>query len=287
MIKRTFALILMVGMGGLLWGQTFHYPAIPDSIENRQSRIIYMAEHFWDDCVVGDSSLFCHPKLLLDWIYLLRNIDMPKSQESIDIFISKFTNDDDAIGKALYWLDDLLHDSDSPYYDEELYLQVLESVLMSDVDSVVKIYPASRRELVTKNRIGTIASDFEFVKKNRESSKLSDINAPMILLFFNNPDCSICDEVKTKMVSSPVLYDFQNVGKLKVLAITPDAEKGEWQSKEYPSNWIVGYDENHIIYDKALYEIQRYPSFYLLDNQKCVLVKEANWERILKYLGTL
>ena len=76
-----------------------------------------------------------------------------------------------------------------------------------------------------------------------------------------------------------------NSGKLKLLAVTPDADYEEWMEHAYPSNWLVGYDRDKIIYSQRLYDIQRLPCLYLLDKDKRVLLKEADYDRFCNYLS--
>ena len=74
-------------------------------------------------------------------------------------------------------------------------------------------------------------------------------------------------------------------GKLKILAITPDAEYNDWQEHIYPSNRHVGYDREKTIFDQPLYDIQHFPCMYLLDDDKRVLLNEANYERLCNFLS--
>lgn len=63
-----------------------------------------------------------------------------------------------------------------------------------------------------------------------------------------------------------------------------DAEYEEWMKHSYPSNWIVGYDKEKVIYKLRLYDIQRLPCIYLLNKDKRVLLKEADYDRLCNYL---
>ena len=73
-------------------------------------------------------------------------------------------------------------------------------------------------------------------------------------------------------------------GRMRVLAITPDADFEEWERHHYPHNWMVGFDREKAIYGQRLYDIQRLPCMYLLDKDKRVLLKEANYERLRKFI---
>lgn len=48
-------------------------------------------------------------------------------------------------------------------------------------------------------------------------------------------------------------------------------------------NWYVGFDVDNEISSSRLYDIQRLPSIYLLDQNKRVLLKEADYERLCRY----
>ena len=87
------------------------------------------------------------------------------------------------------------------------------------------------------------------------------------------------------IVQDELLQSLLNSGRLKLLAITPDADYDEWLNHQYPLNWQVGYDKGKNVYEQRLYDIQRLPCFYLLDKDKRVLLKEADYERLCKYLS--
>jgi hypothetical protein len=187
-------------------------------------------------------------------------------------------------GLILYWLDNILYDSSSPHYDETLYRKFLDEVMISQADSVMKLIPQQRIEIISKNQIGSIANNLTFIDKGGTESDLYSTEASLLLLIFNNPDCSLCHKTEEKIAQDKDLQTLLSEGTLKILAITPDADYDDWMNHTYPSNWQVGYDKEKNIYDQRLYDIQRLPCLYLLDKDKCVLLKEADYERLCKYL---
>lgn len=267
----------------LAWGQNFVYPVPPDSVYGRKDRINYMAEHFWNARAIADTANFQSPKILLDYIYLLKQTD--EQQKCVQSFVSLACKQENTFGLILYWLDQILYDSSSPHYNENLYSSLMNAVIISDADSVMKLIPQQRMELISKNQVGNQANDFSYIDKEGRTNSLYKIPAPLLLLVFNNPDCSLCHQTEKNIAQNELLQSLLNGGRLRLLAITPDADYKEWMEHAYPSNWLVGYDRDKIIYNQRLYDIQRLPCLYLLDKDKRVLLKEADYDRLCKYLA--
>ena len=281
-MKKWTIIICLIVCPLILWGQNFVYPVPPDSICGRQDRINYMVEHFWTERTIADTAYFQSPKLLLDYLYLLKQTD--EQQEHIQSFVSLACKQENTFGLILYWLDNILYDSSSPHYNENLYSSLLDVVIISDADSVMKLIPQQRIEIMNKNQVGKQANDFSFVNKEGYSNSLYKVEAPLLLIVFNNPECSLCHQTEKSIVQNDFLQSLLDSGRLKLLAITPDADYEEWIKHIYPANWLVGYDKEKAIYEQRLYDIQRLPCLYLLDKDKRVLLKEADYDRLCKYL---
>lgn len=242
-----------------------------------------MADQFWNEQTIADTACFQSPKLLLDYLYLLKQAD--KEDKYAQDFISLSCKQEKTFGLILFWLDNILYDSSSPHYDEAFYMKFLDAVITSDADSVMKLIPYQRKEIISKNQVGKQANNFSFIDKAGNESDLYSIDAPLLLLIFNNPDCSLCHRTEENIVQNEALQTMVNKGELKILAITPEAEYNDWMEHIYPSNWQIGYDKERAIYDQRLYDIQRLPCIYLLDNEKRVLLKEASYEHLCQTLG--
>ena len=282
-MKKWTVIICLIVCPLLTWGQNFIYPVPPDSIDGRQDRINYMAKHFWTESTIADTANFQGPKLLLDYLYLLKQTD--EQQKCVQSFVSFACRQENTFGLILYWLDNILYDSSSPHYNENLYSSLMNAVIISDADSIMKLIPLKRMEMMKKNQVGKQANNFSFVNKEGHNNSLYKIEAPLLLLVFNNPDCSLCHQTEKSIVQNELLQSWMNSGRLKLLAITPDADYEEWMNHTYPSNWLVGYDKEKVIYEQRLYDIQRLPCLYLLDKDKRVLLKEADYNRLCKYIS--
>ena len=268
-----------------LKAQHYNYPIPPDSIADRSKRAGYMALNFWTDSTAVDSTLFVRPKLLQDYIFLLKQSDEDTQHESVKSFVGKASKSSTTFSSILYWLDLILYDSSSRFTDETMYLEFMQAVMDSEADEILKIVPAARIELLKKNRVGFPATDFVYYDRAGNKQHLYNQKTPLILLLFNNPDCSLCRQAEKNICDNDTLQKFIVDKQLTVLAITPDADAEEWKKHVYPMNWLTGYDKGDI-YKNHMYDIPQFPCFYLLEGQKKqVLLKKTDYQGVCDYIS--
>lgn len=186
--------------------------------------------------------------------------------------------------------DFFLMDPNSPYRSEELYIPVLESLLASpfasEEERLHAEWVAPRLRL---NRLGTPASDFNFVTRDGRPHTLYgtlDQRKPaQTLLFFSNPGCPNCKEITDLLSADPDIQARLADGRLLVLNIYPDEDLQAWYDylDEYPKEWLCGYDPDQIIRSDTRYWLRAIPSLYLLDEKKRVVLKDAPPEKVLVY----
>ena len=163
-------------------------------------------------------------------------------------------------------------------------MRFMTAVVASEADTLMKLLPKERVKMMGQNQIGKPANDFGYVDGKGTLHRLYDVDAPLLLLVFNNPDCSLCHQAEESMAGNALIRDLLKGERLKVLAITPDADIEDWKKHKYPPSWLTGIDKEGFIYRNRLYDIQRLPCIYLLDKDKQVLLKEADYERVSAYL---
>lgn len=291
MYRLAFSVILFFSMitGTYVSAQTFTYPDVPSSIVNRQERIDYLAGHFWDNCDFSSARLFASPKAVLDFIYLLKSQSYPNASSSIDKMIVKAQAYPDAFSTIQVLFQRYLHDSQSTFYDDELYMIYLEAVLSSDVESALKIVPEYQLGIVRKNRVGYPAEDFSFMTQNGEEMSLYDIRSEWLLLCFINPTCSACHSEQEELLRSTAILGLLGENRLTVLSLDPGIEYAAWQASSFPvtAGFLAGYDYGGSIRGQRLYDVQRIPVYYLMDSNKIVVLKEATLEKVVARLGTI
>lgn len=174
--------------------------------------------------------------------------------------------------------DMVLHDPNSPMRDDELYIPILEHLVASPLlDEYDRLIPEHALHIAKQNRIGHKANNIAYTTASGKRGKLHDIEADYTLLMFNNPDCPACRMIIDAITASPLMNEMQEMGRLSIVAIYPDADLEAWRRylDKMPHKWIVGYDEGLKITEDRSYDLRAIPSLYLLDNTKRVLVKDG------------
>ncbi len=270
--------------------QIFHLPEIPSMLITPQKRAEYLAKHYWDHFPFTDTyykSGIIEP-IFADFIGVLPHTNYSTACSGIKTLMKKAE-----INVQLYsYLGELaekyLYNSESPMHNEELYIPFLESIVKSPViDNIHKSSYKQQLVMALKNRPGSMATNFIYTLVSGRSYALSALKSEYTLLFFNNPDCEDCLEIKNKIISSSVLTASQNKNKkITILSIYPDEELHIWKEhlSDYPSNWINGYDKKLNIRNKELYDLTKMPTLYLLDKEKHVLLKNTSIETLENYL---
>lgn len=112
------------------------------------------------------------------------------------------------------------------------------------------------------------------------------MKADYTILFLNNPGCTACKETIGQIVASEPVGRMIARGKVKVLAVYPDEDMKAWRDylPHFPSAWINAYDADLKIKSAELYDLKAIPTLYLLDGRKTVLLRDAPFPRIERYL---
>ena len=185
--------------------------------------------------------------------------------------------------KALEFVETHLGNPADSLHNEELYIACLEHATQSYVlGKSEKERPRLLLESAKKNRIGTQASDLEYVTPDGQTHQLTEACEQYTLVYFNDPDCDACARVKARMEQSPTLKSYVDQGLLKVVGIYPESNEKLWKKSTFPS-WIVnGWDKQQQIEDNGAYVMPAsLPVFYLLSPDKTVLMKnEPSLKRI-------
>lgn len=264
---------------------------VPLTITEPEQRANYLATHYWDTFDFGDTSYISLPDVteqaLSNYIDVLNYVSPQTASVSIKKMLAKAEADSAMLAHFCSIYDKYLYDPNSPLRNEEFYIPVLEFILASDkVDDVEKIRPQHQLDLALKNKVGQQAANFEYTLPSGAISNLYDIKSDYIILFFYNPDCDTCKEVRKEISASEVITDMEQKKLVKIVAIYPDEDIAAWKKyqPEIPKNWINGYDKVLMIREKETYDLKAIPTLYLLDKDKKVLLKDVSFPVLEKYL---
>lgn len=287
------AVCLVAGCGGRKKAETrelkFELPQPPAVMTSDEERAKFYAAHYWDNMDFADTAYIDKPEIteqaFVDYLQVLGAVSPAERTEAMGRLMDRARADSAVYAYFAGLSEKYLYDPNSPFRNEELYIPVLQNIVSWDgVDDLHKLRPESQLRMALKNRVGDRAADFSFTLGSGKKMRLYDLDADYILIFFNNPDCTACAEETEFMRQSPVINQMVEDGKLKILAVYPDEDLKAWREhlKVMPAAWINAYDQNLAIRGEEIYDLRAIPSFYLLDRDKRILVKDAATANVIE-----
>ena len=279
-----FALSTVVNSLG---SEVFPLPSVPDSLVTAKSRANYLALHYWDNIDFNDSTIIGNEDISEQGFSNFISIMPYVTQKEVAFaeFISKISLKPDVQDYFMAVAKKYLAESQSPVFNEELYIMMLQSLLSSDMlDSARRAKYSVILNTEMKNRVGKVATDFEFMLRDGGRGRLSEINAKYILVFFSDPDCDRCNLVKAQIDASAVVRIKLLLGDLALLSVCVEGDTDAWKRIKTPDEWIDACDEKCAIYDQELYDIPGLPSFYLLDSSHRVILRDVHFQLVENFL---
>lgn len=271
----------------------FTLPAIPDTLQTVESRSSYLVAHYWDRFSFADSLQFMNqPEMVeqavVDYVDLFRLVPAAEAENSLSALMDQASVTLNGFLFFYNTLEKYLYDATSPMRNEALFIPVLQKMMASNkLNDDDKLRPAMLLKSVSKNKVGSMAADFSYTKPDGSQHRLSEVQTPLTLLLFFDPECDDCHQVIMRLEKTDVLNQLTADRQLTVLAVYPGENKRLWQTmaQHMLPTWEIGMDESQTIYNKELYDILGFPSMYLLDQHKTVILKDASLTALEEYFG--
>ena len=258
----------------------FSYVQVPMQATEEQ-QFAYMRDHFWDKFDFADT-LYCTKadtvEMCRAYAMYVQNLVGPVDQEPIRKLMQRASVSKKMFDYFVMLSDKVLHDPNSPLRSDELYIAVLEAQIASPhYDKYEKMAPEYDLRIASQNRIGRKANDFAYTLKSGRTRNLYSLKSDFIIIYINNPGCSMCRDISEQMKQSQIISELLRNGRLKIVAIYPDENLEEWHKhySDIPSSWINAYDKGCHIRRENLYNVNAIPALYLLDKEMIVLVKDS------------
>ena len=270
--------------------RTFQLPEVPAMLDTPEARAAFVARHFWDHFDFTDTAYIHLPDIteqaIVNFMDLMNHVPKEVAELSVTILYGKA-----AIPSQMLWhfwetMSRYWHDPNSPMKNEEMFILMCRSVeALPQAELVLKQRAQYVRTLAEKNRVGMNAADFVYTLESGKQGNLYDLKAEYALVFFYDPDCDTCTEIKRMMKQSFLLKDMVVKGQMTVLTVYPDEDVALWQKRlsELEKEWVNAYDKNQVITHDLLYDLSSLPSFYLWDKDKKVVLKDADWRQIMQF----
>lgn len=268
-------------------------PQVPLTIATPEARRDYLLLNYWNNFDFSDTTQIANAEIteqaFADFMQL--SAHSTKWDEAVRKMLKASERDSLMFTYFRGLAEKYMYNPNSPMRNEELYIPVLEYIIGSDrINDAEKIRPKYQLEMLQKNMIGHIATDFSYVLFNGTRGKLSEINAEYTILFFNDPDCHDCQRVKSYINNSQIIREMyrkvqsNKIRSLEILAVYPGMAVELWRKSDYPEIMINSYDPTFRIMTEELYDLKAFPSLYLLNTNKRVILKDVSIETIEMWL---
>ena len=262
-------------------------PEIPSDITEPAQRAEFLTLHFWDKFDFHNTDFLMKDhffeRCFVDYVDLLSMVSGENMEQSINTLMKKSEGEKTIFSFIIKLSEQYLYETSSPVCDEEKLIPILQYVLQSALlDNTEKIRPKYLFEIISKNRTGHIANDFTYTLMNGETGNLHSVNAEYTILYFNDPECEDCMMLIKQLIASPLVSDLTKQGKLKILMtyVNDDIEAWEKHASDVPDSWIYSRDTEQKILIEEIFDIKQFPTMYLLDKDKKVLLKDATFEKL-------
>ncbi len=209
-----------------------------------------------------------------------KTISTKNAVEAMDSMLRK-VDDSVAFRYVSAVMETALGRPESEYRNDDLYIHLQEARLNTSfyISQERDAIEANLR-LTQQNRPGAEANNFSYSLASGEIKTMHDIDADYTLLFFYNPECPACKQMKAALYTDPIVNGRIMEGRLAVLAIYTDSDTVLWRKHlgEMPGNWIMGRDHEERLWKERVYDLRAIPSVYLLDRMKRVILKDCQTE---------
>jgi thiol-disulfide isomerase/thioredoxin len=276
---------------GLLLSWQQEQKDTPAPVSNASKDINYIVHHYWDNLNVTDTTTLFKKEAgeqqLIDYLYLLDKVSADSAYRSLITLLDKTLTHQAIFDHFIGLMEKYLYHPESPLRNEERYITVLEYCIQDKrLEAPYKIRAQYQLGMLYKNRVGHAAEDFNYITPSGNKGSLYSANAPLTLLLFYDPDCENCREIITQLSNNPMLKLMQHEKELQVLAVYTADNMRLWQdyASSIPTEWTNGYDKQQINKQKK-YDLRAFPTLYLLDKDKKVLLKDTYMDVIMNSLS--
>jgi hypothetical protein len=270
---------------------TLPLPDVPDAFVTVEDRAGYVLRHFWDklnfttDTVLSRNRDFMEQNFA-NYISIFSLPDRTALVGTVKRLLFRAQVDSLAYNMLTDIAEKYLYAPDSPMQNEDYYEIFLMAEGDSEFSSGYRSKLSYQQSCISKNRVGNIAADFDYLSEDGVVTSLSDTETPgyMLLVFFD-PSCDDCRKSVEMLEEEIVMNRMLKEHELSILAIDVADNEEMWEAvkRTYPSSWKIGLDTSGLR-DKEIYVMRNMPSMYLLDHNKRVLLKDAQVEALFAFL---
>lgn len=280
------SLLMLAGVVPGAMAQTdtyFPYPIVPDSISSFQGRCNYLADHFWDFCELTKafSAKQKMAKELKVYLSVVANAEPDRAVAGVNALMKKLEKQPkDQLFMASVAESELYADSAELWIDA-LYLPFAEAVVANKrVSKAEKARFAQQAEVLRNSLVGHRVPSLPYTKRDGSVGNLQNDSADVVIVFFNDPDCSDCSLARIRLDADISMNELIRDGVAKVVAISLAEPDEEWRKsvEGYPASWTVGAAPDA---DLTVDLRAGTPDFYIIGRKNIIRYKHLNIDQVL------
>lgn len=286
-MKIKFIIISLLALAGINLSAKadtyFQYPIVPDSVESFQGRCNYLADHFWDFCEM--SKAFSAKQKMAEelkvYLSILEKAEPQPAVNGVKALMKKLEKQPaDQLFMATVAEQQLYGDSTDLWYDE-LYLPFAEAIAANKkISKAEKARFAQQAEVLRNSMMGSPVPSLPYTTREGQPGNLQNDSAEVVIVFFNDPDCSNCNMARIRLDADISTNELINEGLLKVVAISLAEPDEEWKEsvKRFPENWRVAASPDA---DLTIDLRSGTPDFYVLGRNGIIRYKHLVIDQVL------
>ena len=270
-------------------------PKIPAKITDPTQRARYFVSHYWDDWKATAESFTPNEAALeqttVDFLAVLHAVRSTEEFPAEQYVLAPLRASNERVVVSLLNLyRKYLHESASPFRDDELFLAVaLWAATDKSVPFATQVRMKENALLLSRNRVGHPAEDFPFVSAGAPDSlrSLSQLRGKHpTILFFYSPGCDHCSAALYKLQYCAPLREALRNKAINLLLVYNGYGKGEWLNyrEQVPNFGENVYNVGDTILNTPLYDLSQSPTILLLDPQGKVRLKNASVDELIREL---
>lgn len=272
----------------------FDSPNIPIVFTAPEDRGSFLSKHYWDNLNFGDTTISYNKEMLeqkwVDYIDLLTHFAQDNYAELLKEFFIKAQSNDKLYPVFTELTNKYLYLKDSPFQNDAYLVPIFEVMVTKEgLDATELERIQFKLNVASKNNPGSVAQDFSYTKLEGGLGQLSKLKKEYTLVFLFNPECQFCLRDAKKLAESPVVANLIQSKTLDLVAICVEEGVDSWKEHiaDWPKSWIHAYDIHQDITNNLLYDLRAFPTFYLLDKDKKVILKDRPVDEVINMLMNL
>ncbi|MDE6495971.1 MAG: DUF5106 domain-containing protein [Duncaniella sp.] len=261
----------------------FQYPIVPDSISNLQDRCDYLARHFWDFCDLK-KAFSSRQKMAQEFsVYLsiLQNASADSAFASVERLTKKLEKQPSDLLFLTERAEAQLYSDTAEVWIDELYLPFIRAAIANKkIDKASKARFAHQETILSNSLPGKTAPSLPYTDRNGLPGNLDNDSAQVVVLFFNDPDCSDCNLARIRLHADISASELIEAGTVKVVSIALTEPDESWRQAvaDYPETWIVTANPDaDLTFDLR----SGTPEFYVLDKNHKIRFKHLGIDQLL------